>query len=342
VLAVLALAFVAFAIWFLISLFQPFKGEGSGSVIVRIPPGATGREIGNLLSDRDVVSSGFFFSLRARLSGTSNPKPGFYSLRNDMAYDAAIDELEAGPPKRALTSITMPEGRSRRESAPKVRQTSLKGGYLDATKRSKVLDPRRYGARRARSLEGFLFPATYRVQVGGSVDRLVDQQLKEFKQRFRDVDLGRARRGGLTPYEVVIIASMVEREAALRRERPIIAAVIYNRLQQNIPLAIDATIRYAANNWTRPLTESELAMSSPYNTRKRTGLPPTPIGSPGLASLKAAAKPARVPHLYYVVKPGTCGAHAFSSTEAKFLRDKRRYDNARAQNGGKSPDSCPD
>jgi uncharacterized YceG family protein len=125
------------------------------------------------------------------------------------------------------------------------------------------------------------------------------------------------------------------------RERPVVAAVIYNRLHARQPLGIDATIRYATGNWSSPLTKSELAIDSPYNTRRNPGLPPGPIGNPGLASIEAAARPARVGYLYYVVKPGTCGEHAFSTTFAQFQQDQRRYDQARQAAGGRSPTRCP-
>ena len=133
---------------------------------------------------------------------------------------------------------------------------------------------------------------------------------------------------------------MVEREASLDRERPLIAAVIYNRLKEGIPLGIDATIRYAVNNWTRPLRVSELNVKSAYNTRTHQGLPPGPIGNPGLASLKAAAHPAHAKYLFYVVKPCGNGSHAFSSTDAQFQRDVAKYNAARAKKGGKSPSKC--
>jgi UPF0755 protein len=107
-----------------------------------------------------------------------------------------------------------------------------------------------------------------------------------------------------------------------------------------MPLGIDATIRYATRNWSEPLKQSELNIDSPYNTRRRTGLPPTPIGSPGLASIKAAANPASQDYLYYVVKPGTCGEHNFSSTDAEFQKDVDAYNRARDRAGGKSPTTC--
>jgi UPF0755 protein len=133
---------------------------------------------------------------------------------------------------------------------------------------------------------------------------------------------------------------MVEREAQVPKERRLITSVIYNRLHEGMPLGIDATIRFATGNWERPLTESELALDSAYNTRTRRGLPPGPIGSPGLASIRAAARPARTRYLFYVIKPGKCGEHDFSGSDAEFQRDVERYNRERSRRGGKSPTDC--
>ena len=138
-----------------------------------------------------------------------------------------------------------------------------------------------------------------------------------------------AKRKNLSRYDVLIIASMIEREAQLARERSLVSAVIYNRLKEGMPLGIDATIRYSTNNWQRPIRQSELDRQEPYNTRLNRGLPPTPIGNPGLASLKAAAKPANKNYLFYVRKPGKSGEHAFSSTDAQFERDRQKYQASR-------------
>ena len=124
----------------------------------------------------------------------------------------------------------------------------------------------------------------------------------------------------------------------MARERPLIASVIYNRLREGIPLGIDATLRFALDQWERPLTESELASPSPYNTRSVAGLPPGPIGNPGIASIRAAARPARTDYLYFVVKPGGDGAHAFARTDAEHQRNVERYEQAREALGGRSPD----
>jgi UPF0755 protein len=338
--AAIALVVALAALWFLFALFQPFKGEGSGSVAVTVPKGAGVGEIADLLANRGVVSSGFLFEVRATLGGRRGDlKPGSYALKRDMSYGAAIDALTEGPGSN-LVDVTIPEGRSRREVARILAGSGLEGDYLRATERSRRLDPARYGAEGARSLEGFLFPSTYQVRRGAPVETLVNKQLAAFRTQIAKVDLAAARRVNLTPFDVVTIASLVEREAQVASERPLIASVVYNRLREGMHLGIDATIRFATNNWTQPLTDSQLATPSPYNTRKNLGLPPGPIGNPGLDSLRAAARPARTGFLYYVVKPGTCGRHAFSTTNEQFLRDSARYNSARAARGGQSPDSC--
>jgi uncharacterized YceG family protein len=341
VLGVVALVVVAAVVWFLVSLFQPFHGNGGQRVAVTIPRGAGIGQAGDILADRGVVGSAFFFKLRAKLDGVSDIKSGRYLLPRDSSYGDALAALQSGPPPAKTTNITITEGHTRQEVDRLLRRTSLQGSYLAATRHSSILRPQQYGAPRSvQTLEGFLFPATYQVRVGAPVGSLVSKQLQTFKSRFRAVNLAYARSKHLTAYDVLIIASMIEREAALDRERPLVAAVIYNRLKQGIPLGIDATIRYAVGNFTRPLTLSQLATDSPYNTRKHQGLPPTPIGNPGIKSIQAAAHPARAKYLYYVVKPGACNQHLFSSTQEQFARDQARYNAARAAQGGKSPTTC--
>jgi uncharacterized YceG family protein len=343
VVALFAVLLAAAVVYFAISIYQPFGGggEGSGSVTVRIPQGATAGEIGDILADNGVVKSGFFFKLRAQLSGERGDlKSGTFRLRRDMSYASAIDALTHVAPPPPMVTVAIPEGRSRLETAAIARRDGLRGNYVVASRRSPTLNPATYGAPRGATLEGFLFPATYQVKKGGSVRDLVTQQLRAFKQNFKRVDLSYARSKRLTPFDVLTIASMVEREVSVPRERPLVAAVIYNRLRDGMNLGIDATLRFERNDWVNPLTESVLERDTPYNTRLNPGLPPGPIGSPGMASIQAAAHPARSDALYYVVKPGTCGEHAFSSTDAQFEADVAKYNNARAAAGGKSPERC--
>ncbi|HEY8583910.1 MAG TPA: endolytic transglycosylase MltG, partial [Capillimicrobium sp.] len=327
------------------SLFQPGKGEGDGRVAVVVPQGATARQIGDLLAEEGVVSSGFFFDLRARIGGDrGNLKAGRFVLAEDMSYGAALEALSAAPEAPPTITVTIPEGRSRGETAPLVKQAGVSGSYRKASARHEGFDPRSYGAPRGLdTLEGFLFPATYELRENrANAKELVGLQLAAFEENFGEVDLRQAKRKNLTPYDVLIIASMIEREAQVAKERALISSVIYNRLRDGIPLGIDATTRYELNEWSRPLRVSELEADTPFNTRTNTGLPPTPIGNPGLASMQAAANPAKSDFIYYVVKPGTCGEHSFSASDAEFQADVAEYEAARAANGGNSPDTCGD
>jgi YceG-like family len=249
------------------------------------------------------------------------------------------DSAPVEPAAGKTFDVTIPEGFDRRQIAEVAEDAGIKGDYLAASKRAKGFDPARYAAENPESLEGFLFPATYELRRNSKVAALVSRQLDAFRERFRGIDMGYAESKNLTPYDVVIIASMIEREVQVPEERPLVAAVIYNRLAAGMDLEIDATVRFATGNFDSPVTESELQSDSPYNTYQHPGLPPGPIGNPGEDSLKAAAEPADEDHLYYVIKPGTCGEHVFTSSEAEFLRAVEEYRQAQAEAGG-SPTDC--
>ncbi|MCW3040616.1 MAG: mltG, partial [Solirubrobacterales bacterium] len=194
-----------------------------------------------------------------------------------------------------------------------------------------------------KTLEGFFFPASYTLRASASAATLVKEQLSTFKRETAKIDYAYAKKKQLSRYDVLIIASLIENEAQTAKDRPLIAAVIYNRLKQGIALGIDATTRYETGNYGangRPILQSELDADTPYNTRRKPGLPPTPISNPGLASLKAAAQPAKVPYLYYVVKPCGNGAHTFSTTDAEAQKARDAYDRKRAELGGKDPSTC--
>jgi UPF0755 protein len=342
IVALLLLAAMAAAAWFLVSLFQPAKGGGKGAVAVTIPSGSSVSEIGDILSKRGVVSSSFFFELRARLAGKSGDlKPGTYTLKKGMSYGSALTALTKGvSPNLNVVRLTIPEGQDRTQVAPLVTKLGLKGSYLTASVKSPDLNPRSYGAHHARDLEGFLFPASYELKRGQTAADLVSKQLAAFKQNFGAVSMTFARKKNLSKYDVLTIASMVEREAQVPGDRALVASVIYNRLHLGMDLQIDATLRFVLHDWTKPLTQSQLASHSAYNTRNRPGLPPGPIGNPGVASIKAAAHPAHTGFLFYVVKPNTCGKLAFATTSAQFEQDVARYNAARAKNHGNAPTKC--
>jgi uncharacterized YceG family protein len=327
-------------LWFLWSLFQPFHGDGSGRVAVTVPKGASVSEVADLLDEKGVIDSSTFFQIRATLEGKrSSLYAGHFTLAEGMSYGAALDALSKPPQKRVLT-VTIPEGYSRSQAAQLVEEDGVQGSYTKATVRSKYLDPAQYGGKGAKDLEGFLFPDTFEMKPKAPVEDLVQLQLEDFKQRIKGVDMKYAESKNLTVFDVLTIASMVEREAGVAKQRKLVASVIYNRLHEGMPLGIDATIRFATGNYSQPLTESQLATGSPYNTRTNVGLPPGPINSPGLEAIEAAAHPAKTEYLFYVNDPNTCSELAFARTEAEFEADVQKYEDAREAAGGNAPSTC--
>jgi len=240
-------------------------------------------------------------------------------------------DTAALPPPKPVLRIVFPEGFTRKQMAARIAEvneiaelergivTSLSSkAYLRVTKTMGLL-PSGFDAPNAKNLEGFLFPATYDFTEDTTVRELVGLQLEAFAHAWGKVDLAYAKSKNLTPYDVLIIASMVEEEVQVAKERPLVAAVIYNRLRKRLPLGIDATIRYGLNiPPTKAIRQSQLDSDNPYNTRNRLGLPPTPISNPGLASLQAAAHPADVDYLYFIRK-ADCKSHFFTASEQEFL-----------------------
>lgn len=296
--------------------------------------------------------------LEPRLNGPPHPRPSRGRLGIRRAVGALVvlgvlgvagwagvslvqDGEEPPPPptepQLVPLRITFPEGFTRREMADRVQAVReiavekrgvtprlTRTGYVRAGADAKPPAEFRkdWGGT---SIEGFLFPATYGFSQFTSPAKLVRDQLAHFRRRWSTVDLRYARSKNLTPYDVLIIASMVEKEAAAPEERRLVAAVIYNRLRVGMPLGIDATIRYGRNvPGTEPLKQSDLESNDPYNTRNRLGLPPTPISNPGLASIRAAANPARVDYLFFVRKPDGVH-HFFTASESEFLRKKCQF-----------------
>ena len=245
--------------------------------------------------------------------------------------------VETTPPLARLR-IIFPEGFTRREMGERVgavREIAIRkrmvtprltaSGYLRASASATPPAEFRKDWSRTRSSEGFLFPATYEFTKLTSSERLVRDQLAFFRRQWRTVDLRYARSKNLTPYDVLIIASMIEKETVAPEERRLVSAVIYNRLRNGMPLGIDATIRYGRDvPGTEPLKQSDLESDSPYNSRRRLRLPPTPISNPGLASIRAAARPARVDYLFFVRKPDEVH-HFFTASETEFFQKKCEY-----------------
>jgi peptidoglycan lytic transglycosylase G len=248
-------------------------------------------------------------------SAAAPPTTTIHQLRQfRVVFPEGFTRAQMAARVQAVAEIARREGRRKVKLSQKT--------YLAATARKRSIPG--FG-RQKLPLEGFLFPDTYDFDRKSTSSQLVHDQLQEFTSNWSALDLSYARSKNLTPYDVLTIASMVEGEAQVPSERPLVAAVIYNRLRDHMPLGIDATLRYGLHiPPTQSLTQSELHNPTPFNTRLHDGLPPTPINNPGMASLEAAAHPARVDYLYFVRRPDH-RHHYFTSNYQDFLQHEAAY-----------------
>ncbi len=286
--------------------------------------GMSGEQVVERLHDLGVVRCGGLVG-RILLRGSGKADQilaGDYRLTTNMTFDDAIAVLSTPPAPVPTVRVTIPEGyrltqiSERLHDALGIPQETF---LASAQRPGWTLPPY---LRAGHGTEGFLFPKTYDfVKADTTPDDVVKRMLDQFDTEARALPWKNAERLGVSPYEIVIIASMIEREARVSSDRPKIAAVIYNRLAAGMTLGIDATLLYDDPTPDGQLSASDLRSESPYNTRVHAGLPPTPIANPGLPSLRAALSPADVPYVYYVLC-GADGHHRFSVTYRTFLHDK--------------------
>jgi UPF0755 protein len=283
-------------------------------ITVAIPKGDDASGIAQALEDRGVIDDAGRFGDYVNAHGEgSNFKAGTYTFAAGTGYDAIIRKLDAGP-NAGAARLVIPEGYRITQIEAAVAGLGIsKSAYARAA--NAAVPPTGFGHHA--NMEGFMFPATYDIRPHESAAALVSQQLAAFRTAFSRIDMRYARSRNLTPYDVLRIASMIEREARVPGDRAKVAAVIYNRLRRGMDLGIDATILYHLGSWTATIHQSDLDDPEPYNTRKHAGLPPTPICNPGLASLQAAAHPAKVDYLYYARKPDH-KHHFFTASASEF------------------------
>ena len=289
-----------------------------------VAPGASGEQVLEALHAKGVVRCGGLVG-RILLRGTGDAdriRAGTFALTTNMTLDGAVGVLSTPPPPVPTVRLTIPEGYRLTQIADRVHELlGIPRDRFLTLAMSKGLTlppylPPGHGG------EGFLFPETYRfAKDGTTANDVVQRLLAQFGTEATTLPWQNAKALGVSDYDVVTIASMIEREAKVPGDRPKIAAVIYNRLKRGMALGIDATLLYDDPTPDGQLSASDLRSNSPYNTRIHTGLPPTPIASPGLPSLRAALEPAHVPYLYYVLC-GADGHHKFSVRYAEFLHDK--------------------
>lgn len=296
---------------------EDFEGAGSGTVTVRIPPGANAEDIGIALAKAGVVASSRSFVNAARDRAVANRlRPGHYRLRKGMAAGAALDLLLA-PASRLVRRVVVPEGLRAGEVLRRVAQLAA----LPLQELQQV-DKARLGLPAyAPGVEGFLFPATYEIEPGDKPEDVLSAMVERFGVAAREVRLEEgARRLSLTPLEVVTVASLIQAEGGTDADYPKIARVIYNRLKSDRPLEIDSTVLYAQNRRTLKVTESDTKVDSPYNTYRRKGLPPGPIANPGEKALMAALHPAEGNWHWFVTTDPAHRITKFTDKESEFVR----------------------
>jgi peptidoglycan lytic transglycosylase G len=295
-------------------------GSPHGAAVrVIIPRGATFRAAADSMAAKGVIRSPLAFRIYARARGLDRQiQAGTYLLRPGTSWKEVVGAMNGGT--GLINRITIPEGFTIAQiTSVLVRSLhatpdSVDAAVRDSALRARVSDP-------AATLEGYLFPDTYIFEPGTTARQAVTEMVKRFEREWKPGFDAQAAALGRSRHEIVTMASIVEKEARLPEERPVIAAVYYNRLKDGMPLQADPTVQYAMGRHTERVLYRDLTIDSPYNTYLYPGLPPGPIASPGGASLRAALAPARVPFLYFVAAPD--GHHEFRATIAEHEQAKR-------------------
>lgn len=304
--------------WFLYQLNPP--GNPGKRVSVEVPRRTGNAAIGDLLEDKGVIGSSQAFQIYVGVTSAGPFDPGHYKMRENLGVRDAVNVLKSGPAKGAEFQLTLPPGLTLAEVADRV-------GTLRGHSRDAFLQVAQSGVVRSRyqppdvtSLEGLLYPDTYFVSKDETDEQILIRLVSTFDQKADQIGLAAPNAAGLSPYQTIVAASLVEREAKLDEDRPLISAVIHNRLAAGMLLQIDATVCFAKGGCTQAPTATDLALDSPYNTYKVAGLPPTPISSVTMKSLQAAQNPSPEPYLYYVLSDKN-GKHKFATTQVEHERN---------------------
>lgn len=302
-------------------------------VRVIIPRGSSFRAAADSMAAGGVIDMPAVFRLYVRLRGRDRKiQAGTYLLHRGTRWDELVDAMSGGA--SAINRVTIPEGFTIAQITPVlVRALNTTSDSVDAAVRDSALRARLEDP--AATLEGYLFPDTYIFAPGTTAREAITEMVRRFEREWTPEFDSAATALGRSRHEIVTMASIVEKEARLSKERPIIAAVYYNRLKDGMALQADPTVQYVLGHHTERVLYRDLAIESPYNTYLHTGLPPGPIASPGGASLRAALAPAKVPYLYFVAAPD--GHHEFRVTMAEHEKAKQAMRLERAGRASHEP-----
>jgi UPF0755 protein len=329
VVVVVGVVLVAIAVTAFV-LLRPESNVPAGKpVTVHIAKGIGSSGVARTLVGAGVIRNSAMFLLMAKAAGASDGlKPGTYELSTGMPNNLVIQQLLRGP-QPVYYDVTIPEGFTIRQMASRLaKQAHIPEDEfltLATTGAPKFAADHPYLENAFNgSLEGFLFPKTYRIKKGTSAEQVISMMLNQFDTETAKLDLSYATSKNLTLSDVVIIASILERETKLPQEYPLVASVIYNRLRVKMRLGLDSTVFYGLPEGQTTISKADLANVTPYNTYRKSGLPAGPISNPGLDALKAAASPASTPYLYYVLTSKD-GSQTFTTNYKDFLKAVQKY-----------------
>jgi UPF0755 protein len=306
--------------WYLACSFIP-PGKGAHACDVSFPAGSSIKKLATELKQDGVIRSTWHFILLARLRGQAHRlQAGDYRFTDAMTPGDILRKLATGDVD--YRRFALPEGYSLYQAAEMLEQKGYfkRDAFLAVCRDAALLE--RLGIRAA-SVEGYLFPATYNLARNGTEEQLVAQMVCRFRKVYTDVTEGGQERGGLSSDEIVTLASIIEKEAVIAFEKPLISSVFYNRLRLGMPLQSDPTSVYGVRAFSGKVTKTDICRRSPYNTYLIRGLPPGPIGNPGADALRAALHPARSDYLYFVARQD--GTHCFSHTLEEHNRAVAHY-----------------
>lgn len=305
--------------WYLFCALVP-TGSGKNTHDISFTTGSGIRKLAAELKRGGIIRSSWHFVLASRLRGVAHSlKAGDYRFNDGMTTGKILQKIVAGDVD--YRRFTLPEGYSIYQAAELLEQKGYfkKESFLGKCRDSALL--RRVGVA-ADSAEGYLFPATYNLPLQGSEEQLIGQMTAAFEKNVAQLDLER-HQGGLSKHSLVTLASLIEKEAVAPEEKPLISSVFYNRLRIGMPLQSDPTAVYGVRAFGGKVTRADIGRQSPYNTYLNRGLPPGPIGNPGLGALRAAQHPAATQYLYFVARKD--GTHQFSRTLEEHNRAVNRY-----------------
>ena len=305
----------------------PMDTNGS-DINIEIPAGSSTDKIANILYDNELIMNKIIFKFHVlSLNANGKLKAGKFDLNTNMALDDVINSLTVSGKATNTVRFTIPEGYELNQIAEKLANENIvnKDRFLELTK-DKANFQEKYEFLKlledGQSLEGFLFPSTYEIYNDSGEEVVIEKMLSQFEKIYKSKIEAKMSELDLDLNEIVTLASMVEREAVVDKERSIMAGVLYNRLEIDMPLQIDATVQYALGERKERLLFKDLEIESPYNTYLYKGLPPGPISSPGENSIIATVNPSDVDYFFYVLKGDNSGEHTFTKTFNEHIEAK--------------------